>query len=132
MFTYHKRYFIATIILLLVEISIALFVKDKFIRPYVGDFLIVIFLYCLMRSFLRIPVVIAASSVLLFAFTIELLQYLNLIEILGLQSSGVAQIVLGNHFDWKDIVAYTIGIIFVVSIEKWRETSYGKSGEKLN
>jgi len=36
--------------LLLIEILIALFVHDEFIRPYVGDALVVIVLYCECRK----------------------------------------------------------------------------------
>lgn len=127
MLTFNSRYFLATVILFLVEIFIAVFVRDQFIRPYLGDFLVVIFLYCLVKSFLKISIITAAVSVLLFAYAIEILQYIDLIGFLNLQNSEVAKIVLGNHFDWEDIVAYTLGIIFVVSIEKWKGNFLRKS-----
>ena len=34
-FTFQKNYFVATVLLFLIEVAIALFVRDKFIRPYV-------------------------------------------------------------------------------------------------
>jgi uncharacterized membrane protein len=47
----HKRYLAAFFLLLATEIFIALFVHDKIFRPYVGDILVVILLYALVRSF---------------------------------------------------------------------------------
>lgn len=38
-------YLTAFVILLMVEICIALFVHDRFIRPYVGDVLVTVLLY---------------------------------------------------------------------------------------
>ena len=38
---------------LLTEIFIALFVKDNFVRPYVGDVLVTILLCCLCRTAVR-------------------------------------------------------------------------------
>ena len=43
------EYAIVFILLLLIEVFIALFVHDKFIRPYVGDALVVIVLYFAVR-----------------------------------------------------------------------------------
>ena len=45
--TINKRilYGIATIILLVVEVLIALFVHDSIIRPYLGDVLVVVVIY---------------------------------------------------------------------------------------
>ena len=56
MLRFHKGYFLAAVGLLLLEIFIALFVHDRFIRPYAGDFLATIFVYCLLGSFVRASV----------------------------------------------------------------------------
>ena len=40
-------YAIATVILLLTEVLIALYVHDAFVRPYIGDVLVVIVIYTL-------------------------------------------------------------------------------------
>ena len=114
-----KSYLFLAIILLLIEIIIAVFVKDRFVRPYLGDFLVVILLYCFVRTLLNIPVTVAAISVLLFAYFIEITQYFHLITHLGLQHSKVVSAILGWSFAWADIIAYTLGIITVVFIEKY-------------
>jgi hypothetical protein len=59
-----------------------------------------------------------AICVLLFAYVVEILQYVNLIRYLGLQQSTSANIIMGNYFEWIDMVAYTIGIGIVLLLER--------------
>jgi glycopeptide antibiotics resistance protein len=100
-----------------IEVLIAVFVDDNFIRPYFGDFLVVILLYCFLKTFWNISVKMTALFVLLFAFTIEVLQYLKFVKFVGLQDSKVANVVLGNSFAWSDIIAYTLGVLAVLAVE---------------
>jgi hypothetical protein len=102
------------------EVCIALFLHDRFIRPYVGDFLAVIFLYTFFRSFFNLNVLTTSLIVLLISYFIEFLQYLNFIELIGWQHSKPARIVLGYSFEWVDMLAYTLGIVLVVVIERLR------------
>jgi len=44
---FHLKYFIATVLLFFVEAVIARYMHDSFIRPFGGDFLVVILMYCL-------------------------------------------------------------------------------------
>jgi hypothetical protein len=106
--------------LFLIEVLIALFLHDRIIRPYVGDFLVVILIYCFIRSFISARVLPTAIGVLIFAYAIESLQYLDLIGRLGLRESRFANVILGNYFEWIDIVAYTLGIVTVLLVEKLR------------
>lgn len=119
MLTFNKNYFAIAMIIFSVEVLIALYIKDSFIRPYVGDVLVVILLYCFVRSFLRLPVQMLAAGVLLFAFVVEFLQYFNTIEKLGLKESEIARIVMGTSFAWLDLLAYVIGICIVLYVEKY-------------
>lgn len=114
---FHKKYLVLAALLFLVEIVIAVFFHDRIIRPYGGDFLVVILLYCLVRGIFNIPIISAALSVLAFSFCIEILQYFNLVNRLGLQDYTIARIVIGSSFEWFDLVAYTLGIILVLCIE---------------
>ena len=118
MFQFNRNYFILTILLFLIETAIALYLHDNFIRPYFGDFLVVMLLYCFLKSFINLSVWVAAGLVLLFSFTIEIAQYFNMVEKLGLQHSKIARVVLGNSFAWMDLLAYVLGILAVISIEK--------------
>ncbi len=117
-FKFTLRYFTLTIILLAVEICIALFVHDAIIRPYIGDVLVVILIYCFVKSFFNTPVVLTAIAVLVFAFMAEASQYFDLINLLGLQHSALARVILGSSFSWMDLVTYTIGSMIVFIAEK--------------
>lgn len=117
LFKFHPRYLIFTILLFITEILIAIYMHDDFIRPYAGDFLVVILIYCCLKIFINDRVVITAVSVLLFAYCIELLQYFNYVERLGLQGSKLARVILGSSFEWSDMVAYTAGILLVMILE---------------
>jgi hypothetical protein len=118
--TFKKNYFAITVLLFFTEILIALFVTDSFIRPYFGDVLVVILIYCLVKSFLQIDIFPLAVGVLAFSFFIEFLQYLNIIEQLGLGNSGLAKTIIGNSFSWKDNIAYLTGFLIVLLAEKFR------------
>jgi hypothetical protein len=111
-------YFSLTILLFVTEVLIAAYLHDEFIRPYAGDFLVVILIYCFVRSFIQAPVVPVALAVLAFSYLVETLQYFNLVKLLGLEHSRIANIVIGNYFTWVDIIAYTLGIGFTIFIEK--------------
>jgi len=43
-------YFLGFLILFAIECLIAYFVKNRFVRPYLGDFLVVILLYCFLMA----------------------------------------------------------------------------------
>ncbi|NHN24329.1 DUF2809 domain-containing protein [Flavobacterium jejuense] len=118
MLTFNKKYFLLTLIIFFIEVIIALYINDNFIRPYLGDVLVVILIYCFVKTFIKIPVVTAALFVLLFSFTVELLQFLNIVKILGLEEYKIARIVIGTSFSWADLVCYTVGIGIVVWVEK--------------
>lgn len=115
---FNKTYFAFTVLLFLVETVIALFVHDQFTRPYFGDVLVVILIYCLLKSFLNLSVWTTAIIVFCFSFCVEFTQHLNLIGKLGLEHSGIAKAILGNSFAWLDLLAYVTGILSVISIEK--------------
>ena len=63
------------------------------------------------------PVNQTAIGVLIFAFVIEGLQYIQLVNILGLQDSKLANVVLGNSFSWMDMLTYVLGIALVMAYE---------------
>lgn len=114
-----KTYALLTFVLFSIEVAIALYVHDTIIRPYVGDLLVVILLYCFLKSFIQIGVTKAGAGVLLFAFSVETMQYFNLVDHLGLSHNRLAKIVIGSSFSWTDIVCYTIGILLVFLVENY-------------
>ena len=118
MIRFHKTYFLLAIALFIIEVLIAIYVKDAIIRPYVGDFLVVMLVYCFLRTFLNFSMWPMAIFTLLFAYAVEFAQYLNMLKWLGLESNRFARIVLGSSFEWIDMLAYTLGVVCIVIVEK--------------
>jgi len=119
MLTFNKNYFSIAILVFFTEVLIAICVHDNLIRPYLGDVLVVILIYCFLKSFIKLSVTTAAIVVLLFAFTIEFLQYLNIVEKLRLEKSKIARTIIGTSFSWIDILMYIMGIAIVIVVEKY-------------
>lgn len=111
-------YFAWSVILFVIELGIALFIRDDFIRPYLGDVLVVILIYAFVRAFFKIAIVPAAMGVLVFAFGVEILQYFKIVEVLGLGSSAIARTVIGTTFVWEDLLAYAAGVGILLGLEK--------------
>lgn len=112
-------YAAAFLLLLCVEVLIALYVHDSFVRPYLGDVLAVIAVYCFVRIFLPERVRFLPFSVFLFAAGVEALQYFRLADRLGLAKGSFVGILLGSVFDWKDIACYAAGCALLAGWERW-------------
>jgi len=117
MLRFNLRFFIYTILFLIIEVLIALYVHDNFIRPYVGDYLVVMLIYCAVRTFIQADTLTIAIGVLLFAYLVEVLQYFRIVDRLGLAGNQLAKTVIGYGFEWLDILAYTLGVITIVLVE---------------
>jgi hypothetical protein len=132
MVTFNSRYCGLTVLLFLVEVCIALFVSDRIIRPFVGDVLVVILIYCFLRTFLKLGVVATSFSVFVFACMVEVLQYFNLVERLGWQDNRALVVIIGTTFDWKDMLAYGLGtaITLIWERHKWWRRSPKLDGDR--
>ncbi|TGX55933.1 DUF2809 domain-containing protein [Sphingomonas gei] len=117
---FHRGYALLTLALFLIEVVIALFVRDRFVRPYLGDTLAVIFVYAALRAAFRIQVIHAAAIALLIAILIELGQLFRVLDWLGLQDNPVARTVLGYGFEAKDLLAYAAGALIALAAERVR------------
>ncbi|WP_461788425.1 ribosomal maturation YjgA family protein [Pedobacter sp.] len=117
-FRFEKKSFFIALAIFVIEVLIALYISDKFVRPYVGDVLVVILIYYFVKAFVKISTWPLAIGTLLFSYLIETLQYFQFVKLIGLGDHKLANIVIGNYFAWEDLLAYTIGIIIVVIIER--------------
>ena len=112
-----RRYYIVlTVILLIVEVLIALFVHDRIVRPYIGDMLVVIVIYTFLRIWIPDSVRLLPLYVFIFAVGVEILQYFNLVELLGVEDNVFLRTLIGTSFDIKDILCYAAGcaVVWVV------------------
>jgi hypothetical protein len=118
MFGFYRGYFLLSIILFAIEVYIGTYMHDAIIRPYGGDFLVVMLIYCFTKSFFNTPPVITACWVLVFAYVVEISQYFHLVTLLGWEHSKTARIIMGTSFSFIDLLTYTLGIGTVLLIEK--------------
>ncbi len=120
--TINFKYVGGFVFFFLVELCIGLFVRDRVIRPFVGDMLVVVLIYCFLRSFSFAPKKHLPLFIFLFACLVEGLQ------LFMLPVQGVASIILGATFDWLDIGCYGVGCLLLV----WWERRLGYEHRSLH
>lgn len=112
-----SNYLLGFVFLLIIEILIAKYVRDEFVRPYLGDFLVVILIYCFLMAITRIPVWKGLTAVLLFTFAVEFFQMINYVKVMQYQPPEVVMIMLGHDFSTWDLLAYSLGLLLVLGME---------------
>ncbi len=81
----------------------------SWVRAYLGDVLVVVLLYAMIRSLLCINDYLVLWVVFVFACGIEFAQYFRVAERLGYVRGDVMYTVIGNTFSWGDIACYAAG-----------------------
>ncbi|MCT4014034.1 DUF2809 domain-containing protein [Elizabethkingia anophelis] len=121
---FNLYYFIATIILFITEVLIATIFKDLFfVRAYLGDALVTILIYTFVKIFFNINPGKLLIGVFIFSVFIEVLQYFNIADVLGLKRGSIAYIVVGNSFSWIDIICYGAGCLIAFAVERLRNST---------
>ncbi|MBQ9126806.1 MAG: DUF2809 domain-containing protein [Thermoguttaceae bacterium] len=95
-----------------VEVLIALYVRDRLVRPYLGDVLVVILLYCLVRSIKPDGLRLLPLTLFLFAAAVEATQAIPLVRLLGWEDIPFLATLLGTSFSWWDMLCYAVGCLF--------------------
>ena len=106
-------FLILTSILLGIEVLIAVFVHDGFVRPYIGDVLVVIVIYCFIRIFIPEKMKMLPIYIFIFAVCVEILQWLHIVDILGLSDNRFMSVLIGGTFDIRDILCYGAGCMLL-------------------
>lgn len=122
MIKFSLKYFLCAVVLFITELLIALYMHDDFIRPTFGDFLVVILMYCGLRTIIQADYKVITLVVVLISYIIEVSQYFHLIVHLGLQHSRPAQWLLGSGFAWGDMLAYTLAGVCIWLAEHKRNS----------
>ena len=107
--------------LFIVLVFIAAYVRDAVVRPYVGDLLVVICLYFLVRGATGAGKYWTAGAVFLLAAIIEYAQTLQLLSWLQLSDVPIVKIVLGSTPDPLDMLLYLTGILIVLLADRGRK-----------
>ena len=111
-------YVLMLIVLLGVEVGIALFVHDDFVRPYIGDVLVTVLLCCLCRVALPEGVPALPLCVFVFAALVEAAQYVDIVKLLGWENNAFLSTIIGRTFSWADILCYGVGCLVFWMIER--------------
>lgn len=113
MWTFNLRYCLLSAGLLALEVAIARHIHTGLIRSFVGDVLVVVLLYTVLRTCFAARARHLALGAFLFACCIETMQAFGLVDLLGLHAQtpfqAVLRTALGATFDWWDFVAYFLG-----------------------
>lgn len=122
MFRFNKTYFGLFLLVFCIEVLIAVYVRDRFIRPYIGDVLCIVLMYVFIKSFWDTKILPTALFVLMIGITVETLQYFNFVEKLGIQNKAL-RIILGMSFEWTDYLTYIAGFALILIGEKMMRKS---------
>ena len=104
-------YTIVFAVLFLLEILIALFVHDRFIRPYIVDLLVTVLLCCFCREVIPGQLKLLPVYVFLFAAFVEFCQYIDVVKLLGLENNALFSTLIGRTFSVTDLLCYAFGCL---------------------
>ena len=119
--SWRPSYAVAALIVFLAEVAIALWVRDGFVRPYLGDVLAVILIYLMLRAVTTWRIIPTALAALAVGLAVEIGQAINLLDILGLADHAVARVVFGTAFSVGDIFCYAAGAAIAMIADYARE-----------
>ncbi len=107
---------LAALTVLCAEVLIALFVRDRFVRPYLGDVLAVVFVYLGLRTLFPEKPRFASLIAFGIAAAVELLQLTGLSGIFG--EGSVFSVIVGGTFDFADLACYFVGaaVCFILDL----------------
>lgn len=112
------KFLFAFLVLLATEIFIGIYVNDSIIRPYIGDFLVVILMYTFIRGIVQKHIRFLPIYLFVFAVAVEVAQYFRIVYLLNMQDNKVISTIIGNSFDIKDILCYLIATVILFMWEK--------------
>ena len=120
---FHKVYSILALVLLLIEVLIAKY-ATRFNRHTIGDYLWVMLLYILIKSFVKFSNCNTAIFVLLFAYGAEFIQLIYLQKMYPLEYLKIIKLLAGTSFSIGNLAAYTLGIVIGLVIEATISNAY--------
>lgn len=118
--TARSVYFITAAAILTIEIAIAVgSIGGAFVRGSVGDILVIVLIYCLLRTSRIFTPITAAITAVAIGFLDEALQYIKVAELLGLKAGSVLYIIIGNTFSPHDLLMYLLGGGLALTLDRY-------------
>lgn len=112
-------YILLAIFVFAIEVVIEKYFKDGFIRYYLGDVLVAVLVYLFFRGVTNVKKNVLAILVLVFTFTVEFLQLIDILEILEIKKNRYTSIVLGHTYSFYDLICYLVGVFGVYILDKY-------------
>ncbi len=106
------------LLLVAVEVLIALFVRDRFWRPYGGDIIVMGVLYCFVRIFFPKRLRLLPLFLFVFAFLVEGAQAIDYVSLFGLGDVDFFRILFGTSFSWIDVACYALGSSICLALQE--------------
>lgn len=98
------------VFLFFIEVLIALYMHDDFVRPYVGDMIVTVVVWAFARIVFPDKFKLMSLYVMIFAILVEVGQYLNYVDLLGI-TNPILVTMMGTSFAWTDIACYAVGCV---------------------
>jgi hypothetical protein len=108
------KYIIVALVSFALGLAI-LTVHGGFVRGYLGDVVVVIFLYALIKSVVDAAPAKLALIVFALAAVPEIMQYFHAADRLAL--TGIARTTVGTLFDPYDFMAYVAGVLIIYTLD---------------
>lgn len=103
--------------ILITEILIALFVRDNFVRPYIGDMLVTVLICSFARLFIPEKIKVMPLLVFVFSAFVEIGQYFDFVKLLGFDDNAFISTLLGRTFSVADLICYAIGCVLFAILD---------------
>ena len=125
-------YGVLFLVILTIEILIALFVRDDFVRPYIGDMLVTVLICSFARILIPEKVKVVPILVFVFSALVEIGQYFDFVKLLGLDDNAFISTLLGRTFSVADLICYGVGCILFAIFDYIIKRKSEKRYENLN
>jgi hypothetical protein len=116
--TFRPIYLALAAAIFAIEVAIAKgFISGAFVRQSLGDVLVIALIHFFIRGITRLTLGTALIVSLTIGLVVELLQYIHLADLLGLQRGSILYIVIGNTFSAMDLLMYLVGGLLAVGAD---------------
>ena len=120
MWRFDLGYFVVAVLLFVALVLLATVgARLGWVRSFLGDVLAVVWVYTCFKAFLAVRTGWLAAAALGIGLMVEAGQYLATVLQLQIPNRAL-RIVLGSTPDWWDVLAYVLGFLAVVAVERWR------------
>lgn len=113
-------YMTVAAVIFVAEIAIAVgAIGGTFMRGSVGDLLVIVLIYFLLRAISGLPPLKAVGFAIGTGFWVEALQYIHVAELLNLREGSALYIVVGNTFSPADLAMYVGGGLLALAVDQY-------------